>query len=285
MSKQSLRIGAFLSIAKGVDKVVPQAAEIGANTFQFFTRNPRGGAARAIGDAEIARWLQLRREHDIYQVCGHLPYTVNPASDKDKLIDFATMVVRDDLERMSALGIEYLVMHPGSSPDQRQRALERVIRVLDQGLSGYDGDAWLLLETMALQGNEIGSLEELGVIWRGLGRPEQVGVCLDSCHLFGAGYDFTERSEVDRLVEDIERHVGLGRARVLHLNDSKMPAGSHRDRHANIGQGEIGRQGFENLLNHPWIRTLPWHLETPVDSYRDYARDIATVKEIAGVRS
>jgi deoxyribonuclease-4 len=284
MSGQVLRIGAFLSIAKGVDKVVPQAVEIGANTFQFFTRNPRGGAARAIGEAEIACWLKLRQAEDIFHVCGHLPYTVNPASDKDKLIDFATMVVRDDLQRMSALQIEYLVMHPGSAGDQREVALERVIRVLDKGLSGYDGDAWLLLETMALQGNEIGSLHDLGTIWKGLGRPPQVGVCLDSCHLFGAGYDFTVRSEVERLVEDIDRHVGLDRARVLHLNDSKMPAGSHRDRHANIGEGEIGRQGFENLLNHPWIRTLSWHLETPVDSYRDYARDIATVKDIAGAQ-
>lgn len=284
MIEQPLRLGAFLSIAKGIDKVVPQALEIGANTFQFFTRNPRGGAARSIGDAEIERWLKLRQEADIQGVCGHMPYTVNPASEKGSLIEFAVMVVSDDLRRMSALEIEHLVMHPGSSGGDRQVAVERIIRVLDQGLQGYSGASWLLLETMALQGNEIGSLQEIAAIWKGLGRPERVGVCLDSCHLFGAGYDFTQQSEVDRLVADLDQHLGLDRVQVLHLNDSKLPAGSHRDRHANIGEGEIGRKGFEFLLNHPFIRTLPWQLETPVEDYRQYAQDIATVKQIAGLK-
>lgn len=284
MTAQPTRIGAFLSIAKGIDKVVPQALEIGANTFQFFTRNPRGGAARSIAEAETERWLQARREADIQCVCGHMPYTVNLASEKDNLIEFATMVVSDDLQRMSGLQIEYLVMHPGSSAGDRSAALERIVRVLDQGLQGYSGDSWLLLETMALQGNEIGSIEEIASVWKGLGRPQRVGVCLDSCHLFGAGYDFTRASEVERLLADLDQHLGLDRVKALHLNDSKLPAGSHRDRHANIGEGAIGRQGFELLLNDPFIRTLPWQLETPVEDYREYAKDIATVKQIAGVK-
>ncbi len=284
MAERPLRIGAFLSIAKGIDKVVPQALEIGANTFQFFTRNPRGGAARSIGEPETERWLQARQEADVRGVCGHMPYTVNLASEKENLIEFATMVVSDDLKRMSKLQIEYLVMHPGSSGGDRQAALERIIRVLDHGLQGYSGDSWLLLETMALQGNEIGSIEEIAAIWKGLGRPPRVGVCLDSCHLFGAGYDFTRASEVERLLADLDQHLGLDRVQALHLNDSKLPAGSHRDRHANIGEGEIGRQGFELLLSDPFIRALPWQLETPVEDYRDYAKDIATVKQIAGVR-
>lgn len=283
MDKADWRIGAFLSIAKGIDKVVPQAVEIGANTFQFFTRNPRGGAARAIPEAEANRWLELRRSADVRGVCGHLPYTVNLASEKDNLIEFAVMVVSDDLRRMSALEIEYLVMHPGSSSGDRVAALERVTRVLEQGLRDYAGSSWLLLETMALQGNELGSIADIAAIWHGLGRPAQVGVCLDSCHLFGAGYDFTQAAEVERLVADLDQAIGLERVKALHLNDSKLPAGSHRDRHANIGEGLIGRQGFELLLNHPFIRTLPWQLETPVEDYREYAKDIATVKQIAGV--
>lgn len=277
-----LRLGAFLSIAKGVDKVVPQALEIGANTFQFFTRNPRGGAARTIGEPEIARWLKARQDADIAEVCGHLPYTVNLASDKEELIDFAGMVVADDLRRMSALNIEYLVVHPGSSADERQRALERIIRLLDQALTAVDSSASLLLETMALQGNEVGSIAEIATIWHGLGRPPQVGVCLDSCHLFAAGYDFTQASEVERLVDDLDQTIGLEQVKVLHLNDSKMPSGSRRDRHADIGEGEIGEAGFANLLTHPFIQQLAWHLETPVDTYRDYARDIARVKAIIG---
>lgn len=277
-----MRIGAFLSIAKGVDKVVPLAREIGANTFQFFTRNPRGGAARTIDQTEIDRWLKVRDQAGIAQVCGHLPYTVNLATEKENLVDFAVMVVADDLKRMSALEIDYLVMHPGSTPGNREEALGRIVRVLDQALEHYSGDTWLLLETMAMQGNEMGSIEELASIWRQLGEPERVGVCLDSCHLFAAGYDFTRRSEVERLVDDLDKHLGLERVQVLHLNDSKFPAGSHRDRHAGIGEGEIGHAGFANLLGHPFIRTLPWQLETPVDTYQDYARDIALVKEIVG---
>lgn len=276
------RLGAFLSIAKGIDKVVPQALEIGANTFQFFTRNPRGGAARAIGKAEIDRWLKARQEADIAEVCGHLPYTVNLASDKENLIEFASMVVADDLRRMSAISAEYLVVHPGSSGDERHRALERIIRVLDRALAEADSTACLLLETMSLQGNEIGSIAEIATVWHGLGQPSQVGVCLDSCHLFAAGYDFTKAEEVDRLVDDLDQSIGLEQVKLLHLNDSKMPSGSNRDRHANIGEGKIGEEGFYNLLNHSFIRQLPWHLETPVKTYRDYAQDIARVKAIIG---
>ncbi|NLW16320.1 MAG: deoxyribonuclease IV [Firmicutes bacterium] len=277
-----MRLGAFLSIAKGIDKVVPQALEIGATTFQFFTRNPRGGAARTIGEAEIDRWLKLREEADIAKVCGHLPYTVNMASDKEKLIEFAHMVLTDDLRRMAALDIDYLVVHPGSASDERPAALERIIRLLDRVLDESESPVCLLLETMALQGNEIGSIVDIATVWHSLGRPAQVGVCLDSCHLFAAGYDFTKPQEVERLVSDLDASMGLEQIKVLHLNDSKMPSGSRRDRHANIGEGEIGEEGFANLLNHPFIRQLAWHLETPVKTYRDYARDIARVKAIIG---
>lgn len=279
-----LRLGAFLSIAKGIDKVVPQALEIGANTFQFFTRNPRGGAARTIGEDEITRWLQLREVAGIDHVCGHLPYTVNLASDKDNLIEFAHMVVVDDLRRMAALDINYLVVHPGSASDERSQALQRIVQLLDQALEEAEGTACLLLETMSLQGNEIGSIEEIAAVWSALGRPSQVGVCLDSCHLFAAGYDFTQAQEVDRLVDDLDRSIGLEQVKVLHLNDSKLPSGSRRDRHANIGAGEIGEQGFANLLNHDFIRGLAWHLETPVKTYRDYAEEIALVKAICGAK-
>lgn len=278
-----LRLGAFLSIAKGIDKVVPQALAIGANTFQFFTRNPRGGAARTIGEPEIKRWLEARVNADVFEVCGHLPYTVNMATDREDLKEFSAMIVAADLHRMSAMDVEYLVLHPGSSPEARSVAIERIIRLLATALDGVDSKSTLLLETMALQGNEIGSVAEIGEIWHGLGRPPQVGVCLDSCHLFAAGYDFTQKAEVDRLLQDIEEHIGFEQVKIMHLNDSKLPSGSRRDRHENIGKGEIGEIGFANLLNNEHIRRLIWHLETPVKTYRDFAVDIARVKAIIGV--
>ena len=273
-----LRIGSHLSISKGFPQAVAMAQEVGANTFQFFTRNPRGGRARVIGAEEVAQWSALREEYDIRPVAGHLPYTVNMASPVEKAYLFANMVVSQDLARMEAVGAEYLVIHPGSHAGSgREVGLDRIVACLQNAFQGFTGQAVLLLETMAGQGTEIGTLDDMLEIFERLDKTVNLGVCLDSCHLTAAGYDFLASEETERLIDDIERTVGLNRIHAIHLNDSKFPPGSHRDRHERLGKGYLGRTGVINFIGHPAFRGLPLLLETPVDHYLQYREEIDLV--------
>ncbi|MGI6038226.1 MAG: deoxyribonuclease IV [Limnochordia bacterium] len=274
-----MRIGAHLSIAKGLDKAAEMAVSIGANTFQFFTRNPRGGAARQIPAQEIELWESKRKEADIFPIVGHLPYTVNLASPKKPTAAFARQVISEDLERCSKFGAEYLVVHPGSHAGQgEEKALVQIVEGLAEIFSGFSGSTRLLLEAMAGQGSEVGSLEHLAWIGERLAWPPNLGVCLDSCHLTAAGYDFQASGGVDKLVEDLAKTVGLERVYVFHLNDSKFPPGSHKDRHALLGEGYVGLEGIEGIINHPQLRHLPFLVETPVDDYTLYAEEIRRAK-------
>lgn len=275
-----MRLGSHLSISKGFDQAVLAANEICANTFQFFTRNPRGGAARNITAEEIIRWQELRNEHDVVPVLGHLPYTVNMASPVEKAHDFARMVLADDLKRMDRAGVEYMVVHPGSHAGAgREEGLRRIVQCLEEALAHFRGETVLLLETMSLQGSEIGSLEDIREIFYRLGMPEGLGVCLDTCHLTGAGYDFLRAEEVSRLLDDLERTVGIGNVKAVHLNDSKYPPGAKKDRHACIGQGYLGRQGVLNFILEPAIARLPIVLETPVENYLGYRDEILLIRQ------
>ncbi len=295
-----MRIGAHISISKGLPRAAVTAIGIGANTFQFFSRNPRGGAARKIGAEEISRWKVKRDELGLAPVIAHLPYTVNLGSDEERLVRFARMVVTEDLQRAGQIGAEFVVTHPGRhGEDGREESLGRVVQLLEaalgdleEGSGTYGKEAvpegvpgtgpMLLLETMAGQGTELGLLEDLQAILEGLGWHERVGVCLDSAHLFAGGWNLVERGEVDRLVEKLDATVGLDRVKVMHLNDSTYPCGSRRDRHAVIGEGELGLAGIENIVNHPFLGQLPLVLETQVKEYSDYKPQIQTVKELAG---
>ncbi|MBC7323838.1 MAG: deoxyribonuclease IV, partial [Moorella sp. (in: Bacteria)] len=274
--------GAHLSIAKGLQKAVTMAAEIGANTFQYFTRNPRGGAAREIPPQEIDTWLEARERADLYPVAGHLPYTVNLGAAAVRQQEFARMVLHDDTLRVAAIGGEYLIAHPGRYDDDRKVALARIIRVIKEAYLclSAPGRPVLLLETMAGQGKEIGSLDDLQYILAGLDWPERVGVCLDSAHLFAAGWDLRTPAGCRLLVEEIEAKIGLERVKVMHLNDSAAPLGSHRDRHANIGRGELGEGGIKAIVNDPFLSRLPLLLETTVSHYTEYGGEIALVKEL-----
>lgn len=286
-----MRLGAHLSIAKGFPEAAAMASQIGANAFQFFTRNPRGGAARTIAAQEADLWQEERRQRDIYPIIGHLPYTVNLAASTDKIYEFARMVVRDDLLRVHQVGAELVVTHPGTHGGLGMtEGINRVSRLLAEVLEevgpvvGTPDGVQLLLETMAGQGTEIGGeIEHLGLILKNLGFPKGVGICLDSCHLFAAGWDLRSKEGIDALLEKIDKEIGLDRVKAMHLNDSVYGLGSHKDRHANIGRGELGEKGIEAVVTHPWLQQLPFFLETPVEKYEDYAAEIALVRKLAGL--
>lgn len=274
-----LRLGCHLSIAKGLHRIALTAQEIQATTFQFFTRNPRGGAARNITDEEIDSWIKIRKEKDLYPIVGHLPYTVNLAAPKKHIHSFAARVLSEDLERMGGIGAEYLVVHPGSHVGEgREKGIARIVKALEISLLEYNGSSELLLETMAGQGTEIGSLPEISDIIKASGNPPGLGVCLDTCHLFSAGYDLTQKDGVKKLIDDLDKYVGLEKVKAVHLNDSKYPLGSKKDRHELIGKGFIKKTGILNVLTEPAFNKLPFILETPVKGYLEYGEEIKLIK-------
>jgi len=276
-----LRLGAHLSIASGLEKAARTAAQIGANTFQYFTRNPRGGKARAIGGEEISRWLSLRRDLDLYPVAGHLPYTVNPAAPPGRQRDFARLVLTEDWERVRSLGGEYVVAHPGRHGGNREEAIGHLAGLIEETvLAAPAGGPVLLLETMACQRGELGSLEDLLEVFKRLSWPPQVGICLDSAHLFEAGWDLRTPAGCDELAARLENYFGLEKIKLLHLNDSLTPLNSRRDRHALIGTGELGEKGITSIVNHSFLGSLPLILETNVEKYSDYALEIKKVKAL-----
>ncbi len=275
-----MRLGSHLSVAKGFSQAAEIARQIEANTFQFFTRNPRGGAARTISLQEAAKWLEIKQKYNIAPIVGHLPYTVNMAAPSESAYAFAKKVIADDLIRMDSVGAEYLVVHPGSHAGSgRAAGIKRIVDCLAETLLPFSGNTKLLLETMSGQGSEIGTLAEIREIIEALGYPSQIGVCLDSCHLTGAGYDFLDIQEVERLVVDLESTVSLSRVKAIHLNDSKFPPGSHKDRHELIGEGYLGKEGLLNLITHPAICSLPMILETPVADYLQYGEEIKLIRK------
>lgn len=281
-SPSDLRLGAHLSIAKGLPQAVRDALEVGANTFAFFTRNPRGGAVRNMPDEEIREWRVARQEAGMFPIVGHLPYTINLASGKLEAREFGRATLRDDLERAGRYGCEYLVMHPGShTGDGADVGIERIMEGIAFALDA-PGDTTLLLEGMSGQGTEIGgTFEQLNAILTGLGRPSRLGVCLDTCHMYAAGYDVASADGLERTLESLDGTVGLDRVRALHVNDSKFGLGTRKDRHAPLGEGELGRAGLRTVLHHPFFRRLPWILETPIEDWREYADHIRVAREIA----
>jgi len=277
---KNMRLGSHLTITKGLDQAAALAAQNGANTFQFFTRNPRGGAARTIGSAEIERWQKSRRELDIYQIVGHLPYTVNLAATEPKQEEFARMVLKNDLARVGEFDGELVVSHPGRHAGEPAMGIKKIAALIGEVLEEFEPGPTFCLETMALMGHEIGSVEELGAILKELDHHPKVGVCLDSAHLFAAGWDLRTPDGCRRLVDELARTAGLENVKCMHLNDSKAPLGSRKDRHEKIGRGELGEDGIAAIVNDEFLRTLPLLLETPVDQYTEYAAEIARVKAL-----
>lgn len=270
-------IGCHLSSAKGYLHMAKDAVSIDANTFQFFTRNPRGGRAKAIDSKDIAAFAAYAPEHGIERILAHAPYTLNPASDKQQTRDFALMVLAEDLGRMEETPHQLYNMHPGSAVGQPcEVAIAKIADALNQSLLPHQTTT-LLLETMAGKGSEIGgTFEELAAIIAQVELESHVGVCLDTCHVWDAGYDIV--GDLDGVLEEFDRVIGLDRLHAIHLNDSMNARGSHKDRHARIGEGEIGFKALAAVTNHPKLRDLPFYLETPNPDLAGYAEEIAALR-------
>lgn len=272
-----LTIGCHLSDKDGYLGMAKAAVSIGANTFQFFTRNPRGGRAKAIDPKDIAAFAAYAPEHGIERILAHAPYTLNPASDKQQTRDFALMVLAEDLGRMEETPHQLYNMHPGSAVGQPcEVAIAKIADALNQSLLPHQTTT-LLLETMAGKGSEIGgTFEELAAIIAQVELESHVGVCLDTCHVWDAGYDIV--GDLDGVLEEFDRVIGLDRLHAIHLNDSMNARGSHKDRHARIGEGEIGFKALAAVTNHPKLRDLPFYLETPNPTLQGYGEEIAALR-------
>ena len=274
-----LHIGCHLSASKGYLHMGKEAVSIGANTFAFFTRNPRGGAAKAI-DPEDAVNLKAHMESEGFgRLVAHAPYTLNCCSDKPHAREFALQAMADDLRRMEFTPNNYYNFHPGSHVKQGADAgIEMIADVLNQVLRP-EQTTTVLLETMAGKGTEVGrSFEELAAIIERVELAEHLGVCLDTCHVHDAGYDIV--NTLAGVLDEFDRVIGLDRLRAIHLNDSKNPCGAHKDRHEVIGEGYIGLDAFARIVRHPQLRDLPFILETP-NELPGYAKEIALLRELA----
>lgn len=273
-----LTIGCHLSSAKGYLHMGKDAVSIGANTFQFFTRNPRGGRAKAIDPQDVERFRTFAADHGITTIMAHAPYTLNPASAKERTAEFARTVLADDLARMENTPGQFYNMHPGSHVGQGvEVGIDKIAAALNAVLRP-DQTTTLLLETMAGKGTEIGrSFQELAAIIERVELPDHVGVCLDTCHAWDAGYDLA--GDLDGVLREFDDVIGLDRLRAIHLNDSLNPRGSHKDRHARIGEGCIGFDALAAVVCHPALTDLPFFLETPQDTLAGYAGEISRLRE------
>lgn len=271
-------IGSHLSTAKGFYNMGKTALEMGGNTFQFFTRNPRGGAAKAIDPEDAKKLNELRIEHNFGPLLAHAPYTLNPASAKDNVREFAKMAMEDDLKRMEFFPGSLYNFHPGSHVGLGvDEGIKEIIKLLNEIMT-EEQSTIVLLEAMSGKGTEIGrNFEELKQILDGVKLQEKIGVCIDTCHLWEAGYDI--KDNLDGVLEEFDKVVGIEKIKAVHLNDSKNPIGAHKDRHEKIGEGHLGEETFRKIINHPSLKDLGFYLETP-NEIEGYAKEIALLKTL-----
>ena len=270
-------IGTHMSVAKGIAAAAENTVKMQADTMQIFSRNPRGSGYRDYEAKEVERFQEIRRRSGLGPILAHAPYTMNLASDKDKVYEFACMVLREDVARMDRLGIENLVFHPGSHTGIGvEKGIVNIVRGLDQAITGEE-KITVLLETMSGKGTEIGGrFEELRAIRDGAAHPERIGICLDTCHVFAAGYDIVH--DLDGVLQEFDEILGFELLKAVHLNDSMMPFGSRKDRHAVTGEGEIGMEALMQIVAHPRLRHLPFYLETPLDD-AGHKAEIARIRQ------
>ena len=275
-----LTIGCHLSTSKGFLAMGQTALSIGANTFAFFTRNPRGGAAKAIDPADAAALRDLMAANGFGKLVAHAPYTLNPCSDKDRAREFARECMADDLLRMETVPGNYYNFHPGSHVKQgAEKGIELISALLNEVLRP-EQTTTVLLETMAGKGTEVGrTFEELAAIIERVDLRDHLGVCLDTCHVHDGGYDIV--GDLDGVLAEFDRVVGIDRLRAVHVNDSKNPRGAHKDRHEKIGEGYIGTDAFSRIVSHPQLCDLPFILETPND-LPGYVAEIELLRGLAG---
>ena len=257
-------IGAHLSASKGYTHMLREAVSIGANTFQFFTRNPRGGKAKDIDEKDVAAFLQESAENGVGVILAHAPYTLNCCSANEDTRRFARETFADDLRRMEYTPSMLYNFHPGSHTGQgAERGIELIIQTLNEVMFP-EMTTTVLLETMAGKGTEIGkTFQEIRKILDLVEQKDKIGVCLDTCHIWDAGYNV--RDDLDGVIAEFDDIIGLSRLRAIHINDSMNPCGAKKDRHAKIGEGQIGAEALIRVINHDKLRTLPFILETPTD--------------------
>lgn len=272
-----LHIGCHLSPSDGLLNMAKTASSLGADTFQFFSRNPRGSKAKALDEADASAMRAYLSENGFAPVLVHAPYTLNPCAEKREVAQFAELCMREDLVRCNAMKTPFYNFHPGSHVGQGvEIGIEKTAALLNRILDDST-DTTVLIETMAGQGSEIGcTFEQVQAIIDGVERNARVGVCLDTCHVFAAGYDIV--NDLDGVLTEFDRVIGLDRLKFIHLNDSKFDLGQHKDRHAAIGEGLIGLTGIRRIVNHPVLKNLPFCLETPHETLSEYADEIRLVR-------
>ena len=271
----NINIGCHLSVSGGYENMGRVALSIGANTFQFFTRNPRGGGIKTPSDEDINGLAKIMEEHNFAPVIAHAPYTFNPCAADEGIRKYTIDTMIDDIKLLEKLPRAYYNFHPGSHVSQgAEVGIKKTADSLNAILK-HAKNTTVLIETMAGKGSEVGGrFEELKAIIDGVGS-DTVGVCMDTCHVYDAGYDIV--NDLDGVLEEFDRVIGLDRLCALHLNDSKNPFESHKDRHECIGEGSLGQQTFRNIVNHPRLKGKPMILETP-NTLPGYAREIALLR-------
>lgn len=274
-----LNIGCHLSASKGFENMGLEALEIHANTFQFFTRNPRGGKAKEIDESDVNKLLKIMKENNFAKILAHAPYTLNLCSADKGIREFAKNTMADDLKRMEYLPNNMYNFHPGSHVGQGiETGINYIVEALNEILSKNQSTT-VLLETMSGKGSEVGSrFEEIKEIIDRVELNEKLGVCFDTCHVNDAGYDVV--NNLDGVLEEFDKIIGLDRLKAIHINDSMNPLGAHKDRHQKIGEGYIGLEAFERIINHPKLRKLPFYLETPHDDIKGYAKEIEVLRNL-----
>ena len=273
-----LHIGCHLSSAKGFEAMGKTALSIGADTFQFFTRNPRGGKAKALDLDDALALRNLCAEHSFAPLLAHAPYTMNPCAADEHLIEFAHMVMESDLAMLESIPGNMYNFHPGSHVKQGSEVGVTKIATMLNSVLFPEMRTTVLLETMAGKGSEVGrSFEELASIMDKVQLNDKLGVCLDTCHVFDGGYDIV--NDLEGVLEQFDKLIGLNKLHAIHINDSKNPLGSHKDRHACIGEGNIGLMALSAVTNHPQLKHLPFYLETP-NELDGYAREIALLRSL-----
>lgn len=272
-------IGCHLSVSKGYLHMAKEATSIGANTFQFFPRNPRGGASKPLVPEDVEALSAWMKEHRFGKILCHGAYTMNGASLKEEVRNFARQAIREDLVKVSQLPDCLYNFHPGTHLKQgADKAIPLIADMVNFAMDYEDLNTTVLLETMAGKGTEVGrSFEELADIIERVERKDRIGVCLDTCHIYDGGYDIV--NDLDGVLAEFDKVIGLERLKAIHLNDDKNPMGSQKDRHEKIGKGTIGLEAFERIINHPALRDLPFYLETPND-LAGYKEEIEILKAL-----
>lgn len=273
-----LKIGCHLSSSDGYLAMAKQILELDGNTFQFFTRNPRGGTVKPLDIGDINKFNEFAKEHDINYIVAHAPYTMNLCSDKKLTRDFALSVFQDDLMRLNYVDKVYYNFHPGSHVGQgTEIGIKYIVEALNASIK-EEQKTMVLLETMAGKGSEIGStFQEIKSIIDQVNLPNHVGVCLDTCHVDDAGYDLV--NNLDEVLNEFDRIIGLDKLKAIHLNDSMNPCGAHKDRHQKIGEGYLGLEAITKIINHPLLKDLPFILETPND-LSGYKKEIDLLRSL-----